>query len=264
MITEQNEEQIGCMRRAGHLLWEILQKLKEAAQPGVTTKELDQLAESLIRQRNAIPSFVGYEGFPASLCTSPDDMVVHGIPSDGTILREGMILSLDCGLILDGWQADSALTVGIGNISDEARKLIAVTERCFFEGARHAVAGNTLGDIGQAIQSCAEANGYGVVRDLTGHGIGREMHEDPAVYNFGRTGKGQRLCAGMTIAIEPMISSGTWRVEEDDDGWGIRTLDGSLCSHYEHTLAVYPDRLPELMTLPGFNWADYDSEEETV
>ena len=179
---------------------------------------------------------------------SVDDQVVHGIPSENQVLREGSIISIDCGLVLDGWQADSAFTMGIGEISAEAEALIEVTEECFWKGVRQAVAGNRLGDVGHAIQSWAESHGYGVIRDLTGHGIGREMHEDPAVYNFGEPGHGLRLRKGMTLAVEPMIAAGDWHVNEDDDEWCFRTRDGSLCSHYEHTIAIREDGLPEILT----------------
>lgn len=244
MITIKNEHQIAKMRVAGALLYDVLQEVRLAIKPGVTTGDLDRLAEKLIRKGHAIPSFLGYEGFPASICASADDKVVHGIPSDKEELKEGQIISIDCGLILDGWQADSAFTMGVGKISDEAQKLIDVTEQCFFAQARMACVGNRLGDIGHACQELAESHGYGVIRDLTGHGIGREMHEDPSVYNFGQPGRGLRLRKGMCIAVEPMIAAGTWRVNANDpDGWTVRTLDHSLCSHYEHTLAI-GDGLP--------------------
>lgn len=255
MISLKNPSQIDKMRQAGALLYEVLQKLREAVKPGITTAALDAYAEQLIRKNHAIPTSLHYEGFPASICASPDDMVVHGIPSDRTVLKEGQIISIDCTLSLDGWQADSALTVGVGEISPEARKLIDVTEQCFFAAARQAVANNRLGDIGNACQQLAESHGYGVVRDLTGHGIGREMHEDPAVYNFGQAGRGLRLRKNMTICIEPMISAGDWHVTQDDDGWGIRTRDHSLAAHYEHTVLI-GDGLPELLTLPGFVWKE--------
>ncbi len=254
MITIKNPAQIAKMRDAGALLYEVLQAVAKRVKPGVTTAELDAYAESLIRAHHAVPSFLGYEGFPASLCTSIDDCVVHGIPSDRQVLKEGSLLSLDCGLALDGWQADSALTVPVGEISDQAYRLMKVTERCFFEGARRAVKGGRLGDIGHAVQAEAESHGYGVIRDLTGHGIGREMHEDPAVYNFGLPGHGMRLYAGMTIAIEPMIAMGDWHVDTDEDGWGVRTRDHSPCAHYEHTLAIGESGLPEILTLPGWHW----------
>ena len=256
MISLKNPDQIGKMREAGALLYEVLQKLREAVKPGMSTAALDVYAEQLIRKNHAIPSFLHYHGYPASLCTSVDDVVVHGIPSEKMILREGSILSIDCGLILDGWQADSAFTMGVGEISAQAEALIKITEECFWQGVRKAVVGNRLGDMGHAIQHHAESHGCGVVRDLTGHGIGRDMHEDPSVFNFGEPGRGLRLRKGMTLAIEPMITAGDWRVKEDGDGWTIRTRDGSLCSHYEHTIAIREDGLPEILTLPGFTWKE--------
>ena len=182
--------------------------------------------------------------------------MVHGIPSEKQILREGQILSIDCGLVLDGWQADSAFTMGIGEISPEAQRLIDVTEQCFFAGARQAIAGKRLGDVGHAVQQVAESNGYGVIRDLTGHGIGREMHEDPPVFNYGTPDRGLRLRKGMTIAIEPMISAGDWHITCDADQWCYRTRDRSLTSHYEHTIAINEDGLPEILTYPDFRWED--------
>lgn len=256
MISIKNQDHIAKMREAGALLYEVLQKLREAVKPGMTTAALDVYAEQLIRKNHATPSFLHYNGYPATLCTSVDDQVVHGIPSENQVLREGSIISIDCGLVLDGWQADSAFTMGIGEISAEAEALIEVTEECFWKGVRQAVAGNRLGDVGHAIQSWAESHGYGVIRDLTGHGIGREMHEDPAVYNFGEPGHGLRLRKGMTLAVEPMIAAGDWHVTEDDDEWCFRTRDGSLCSHYEHTIAIREDGLPEILTLPGFQWKE--------
>ena len=255
MISLKNPDQIGKMRVAGALLYEVLQQVRAAVKPGVTTAQLNNLAEKLIRRSHAIPSFLNYEGYPASICASVDDAVVHGIPSTKQVLREGQIISIDCGLILDGWQADSAFTVGVGEISAEAQKLIDVTEECFWRAARQAVAGNRLGDVGHACQELAESHGYGVIRDLTGHGIGREMHEDPPVYNFGTPGKGLKLRKGMTIAIEPMISAGDWRVTCDADQWCYRTRDRSLCSHYEHTIAI-GDGLPKILTSPDFVWKE--------
>ena len=255
MISLKNPDQIAKMRTAGALLYEVLQQVRAAVKPGVTTAQLNNLAEKLIRRSHAIPSFLNYEGYPASICASVDDAVVHGIPSTKQVLREGQIISIDCGLILDGWQADSAFTVGVGEISSEAQKVIDVTEECFWRAARQAVAGNRLGDVGHACQELAESHGYGVIRDLTGHGIGREMHEDPPVYNFGTPGKGLKLRKGMTIAIEPMISAGDWRVTCDADQWCYRTRDRSLCSHYEHTIAI-GDGLPEILTYPDFVWKE--------
>ncbi len=259
MISLKNPDQIGKMREAGALLYEVMQKLRSAVKPGVSTAALDVYAEQLIRKNHAIPSSLHYEGFPASICASVDDQVVHGIPSEKQILREGQIISIDCTLLLDGWQADSAFTVGVGEISAEAQSLIEITEQCFWKGVRQAVAGNRLGDIGHAVQSWAEGHGCGVIRDLTGHGIGREMHEDPPVYNVGEPGRGLRLRKGMTICVEPMICAGDWRVKVDDDEWGIRTRDGSLCAHYEHTIAINESGLPEILTYPGFAWDKEDA-----
>lgn len=252
MIYLKNAQQLDCMRKSGALLYEVLCRLREAIKPGMSTAELDVYAEQLIRKHKAIPSFLDYQGYPASICASINDEVVHGIPADDVIIQNGDIISVDCGLILDGWQADSAFTVGVGEITPEARKLIDVTEESFYKGIRKAIAGNHLGDIGHAIQAHAESFGYGVVRDLTGHGIGRDMHEDPSVPNFGRPGHGTRLRAGMTLAIEPMIAMGDYHVAQLDDGWTIVTEDGSLCSHYEHTIAINEKGLPELLTYPGY------------
>ena len=256
MISLKNPDQIAQMRKAGALLYEVLQQLRAAVKPGVTTADLNTMAEQLIRRNHAIPSFLHYQGYPASICASVDDAVVHGIPSARQVLREGQIISIDCGLVLDGWQADSAFTVGVGEISAEAQSLIEITEQCFWKAARQCVAGNRLGDVGYACQSWAESHGCGVIRDLTGHGIGREMHEEPSIFNFGTPGKGLRLRKGMTIAVEPMISAGDWRVTCDADQWCYRTRDHSLCSHYEHTLAINEDGLPEVLTYPDFVWGE--------
>ena len=249
MITIKNESQIEKMRKAGALMHEVLEKLRGEIEPGVTTLHLDQMAERLIREAGAIPSSKGYEGFPYSICASVDDQVVHGF-SNKEKLRKGQLLSVDCTLLLDGWQSDSAFSVVVGGGNPEAQKLVDVTERCFWLGAQQAVAGNHLGDIGHAVQTYAESFGYGVVRDLCGHGIGTEMHEDPNVPNFGKPHRGVKLQAGMTITIEPMIAAGTWRVYCEDDGWTVRTQDGSLASHYEHTLLI-TDGEPEILSWPG-------------
>ncbi len=252
MIYLKNADQLNCMRKSGALLYDVLCRLREAIKPGMSTTELDVYAEQLIRKHKAIPSFLDYQGYPATICASVNDEVVHGIPSDTMILKEGDVLSVDCGLILDGWQADSAFTVGVGKISAENQQLIDVTEQCFFKGARQCINGAHLGDIGHAIQQHAESFGYGVIRDLTGHGIGRNMHEEPSIPNFGRAGHGVRLRAGMTLAIEPMIARGDYRVSQLDDGWTVVTDDGSICSHYEHTIAINEHGLPELLTFPGY------------
>ncbi len=254
MISLKNPIQIGKMRDAGKILYEVEQTLREAIRPGVSTAELDVMAEKLIRRNHAIPSSLHYEGYPCSICASINDEVVHGIPSERRILKEGDIVSIDCTLLLDGWQSDSAFTAGVGTISPEAEKLIRVTEECFFLGVRQCVVGNRLGDVGHAIQQHAQQNGFSPIREFTGHGIGREMHEDPAVYNFGEPGRGIRLRRGMTLAVEPMICQRDWHLTIDDDGWCARTVDHGLCAHYEHTVAVNEDGLPEILTLPGHTW----------
>jgi len=254
MITIKNESQIEKMRKAGALLHEVLEALRKEIEPGVTTLHLDQMAEKLIRQAGAIPSFKGYNGFPFSICASVDDQVVHGF-SDKKKLRKGQLLSVDCGVILDGWQSDSAFSVLVGGGSAEAQKLVDVTEECFWIGANMAREGNRLGDLSHAIQVHAEKHGYGVIRDLCGHGIGEEMHEDPSVPNYGTPGRGVKLRAGMTIAIEPMISMGTWKVYVEDDDWTVVTRDHSLCSHYEHTVLI-TDGEPEILSYPGIKVAE--------
>jgi len=258
MIYLKSPAQIAVMRQAGALLYEVLQELRQAVKPGMTTKELDEIAEKAIRDRSAVPSFLDYHGYPASLCTSVNEQVVHGIPSDTVVLKEGDIVSVDCGLIFNGWQSDSAFTVGVGQISEEKQKLIDVTEQCFFLGARQAVIGNRLHDISHAIQTLAESHGYGVVRELVGHGIGREMHEEPSVPNYGRAGQGVRLREGMTLAVEPMIAMRSPAVRELDDGWTVVTIDRSPCSHYEHTLVINERGLPELLSYPGYVFAEVD------
>lgn len=249
MITIKSAEEIGKMRKAGALLHDVLDQLKSMIEPGVTTAQLDREAERLIRGAGAIPSFKGYEGFPASICASVNDEVVHGFPSDKP-LKEGSIVSIDCGVILDGWQSDSAFTAPVGEIDGEGARLIRVTEECFWLAAAQAREGNRLGDISHAVQQHAEKNGYGVIRDLCGHGIGREMHEDPNVPNFGPAGRGVRLKPGMVIAIEPMIARGRWPIYVDDNGWTVITRDHSWCSHYEHTVAVTAGE-PEILSFPG-------------
>ncbi len=252
MITIKNSAQIEKMREAGAMLHEVLTQLKGKIEPGITTKELDRFAEKLIRSYGAVPSFLNYEGYPASICTSVDSQVVHGIPSQHTVLREGQIVSIDAGLILGGWQSDSAFTAGVGKISDEAQRLIDVTEESFFAALDFAREGNRISDIGHAVQQYVEARGFSAVRDLCGHGIGRQMHEDPSVPNYGNPGHGVRLRRGMTICIEPMIAAGNYRVRTLRDGWTVVTTDGSLCSHYEHTLLI-TDGEPELLSLPGYH-----------
>ena len=248
MITIKSAEEIGKMRRAGALLHQVLEELRKLIEPGVTTAFLDQTAEKLIRDAGAIPSSKGYEGFPASICASVNDEVVHGFPTNKP-LKEGDLLSIDCTLKLDGWQSDSAFSVAVGKADAETERLIRVTEECFWIGLDKARAGNRVGDIGSAVQQHAEKNGYGVIRDLCGHGIGQEMHEDPSVPNFGTAGRGVRLRPGMVFTIEPMIARGRWPIYVDDNGWTIITRDHSRCSHYEHTLVV-TEGDPEILSWP--------------
>ena len=252
MITIKNSAQIQKMREAGAMLHDVLTQLRGKIEPGITTHELDHFAEKLIRSYGAIPSFLNYEGYPASICSSVDNQVVHGIPSKSTVLREGQIVSIDAGLILDGWQSDSAFTAPVGSISEEAQRLIDVTEESFFAALDVAKEGYRVSDIGHVEQQYVESRGFSTVRALCGHGIGREMQEDPSVPNYGIPGHGVRLRRGMTICIEPMIAAGDYHVKTLKDGWTVVTSDGSLCSHYEHTILI-TDGEPELLSYPGYH-----------
>ncbi|MCY6371537.1 type I methionyl aminopeptidase [Clostridium ganghwense] len=247
MINIKNAREIEYMRQAGKVVGETLAKLQESVKPGITTGELDRIAEESIRSRNAIPSFKGYCGFPASICASINNEVVHGIPGK-RVLQEGDIISIDCGAILNGYHGDAARTFAVGQISKEAENLIKVTEQSFFTGIEKAVVGNKLSDISSAIQQYAEGQGYSVVRDYVGHGIGTEMHEDPEVPNFGRPGRGPKLVEGMVLAIEPMINIGEFYVKVQPNGWTVVTKDGTLSAHYENTVAISKNG-PEILTL---------------
>ena len=247
MIWLKGKEEIAKMRKAGRLTGETLNALEKIVKPGITTREVSDYAESFIRKHNGIPSFKNYGGFPAAACVSVNDTVVHGIPDD-TKLGEGDIVSIDVGAIVEGFHGDAARTFAVGEISQEALKLVEVTKQCFFEGIKYAKPGFRIGDIGAAVQSHAESFGYGVVRSLVGHGVGSQLHEEPDVPNFGKPGKGVRICAGMTLAIEPMINAGGHGVYVLDDGWTVKTRDGSLSAHYENTVAVTDDGL-EILTL---------------
>ena len=239
MITIKTDAQVALMRKANQIVRDTLSLLRDHTKPGVSTYELNRLAHEYIVSQGAIPSFLNYHGFPASICVSVDSEVVHGIPSKKKILEEGQIVSYDCGAIYNGWHGDAARTVAVGLISAECQQLIDVTEQCFFKAVESIVAGVTrLGDIGHTIQAHAESYGYGVVRELVGHGIGREMHEEPDVPNFGTAGRGIRISEGMTLAIEPMINMGTERVDFLDDGWTVKTRDRKPSAHYENTIAV--------------------------
>ena len=238
-IQVKSAEQIERMYAAGQVVARTLMVLKEAVRPGITTAELDAIAEREIRAAGAVPSFLGYFGFPASICTSVNEQVVHGIPSKDQVLRAGDIISIDCGAILDGWHGDSALSVGVGAIDAADQALLDACEASMWAGIEQAVAGQRLGDVSHAIEeSVLGAGGYGLIREYTGHGIGTEMHMDPVVRNYGPPGQGPRLLAGMALAIEPMITRGGRQVTELDDGWTVITNDGSRAAHFEHTVAI--------------------------
>ena len=247
MITRKSPEQIEAMRRAGRLVGHTLSRLVETVRPGVTLTELDTLAERVIRDGGGIPSFLGYHGFPATLCLSPNSWVVHGIPN-GYVLQEGDILSIDCGAIVEGWHGDAAVTVPVGQVDEAAHRLIETTERAMWAGIAQVRAGNRLSDIGHAVERVAAAPGYGVVREYVGHGIGTAMHEEPQVPNYGRPGRGLRLQVGLALAIEPMVNEGSPDTQVLDDGWTVTTRDGSRSAHFEHTVAITPTG-PEVLTL---------------
>ena len=247
-VTIKSAREIALMREAGKILGKTHNELAKALHAGMTTYEIDRICEEIIRSYGCIPSFLNYEGFPASVCVSINDEVVHGIPSKKRIIRNGDIVSLDTGVIYKGYQSDAARTYGVGEVSPEAAKLIEVTRQSFFEGIKYARAGNHLNDIGKAIQAYCEQFGYGVVRDLVGHGIGTEMHEAPEIPNFDTGRRGMRLRAGMTVAIEPMVNLGRPDVSWSDDGWTVVTEDGSLSAHYENTILI-TDGDPEVLSL---------------
>ena len=241
MMVLKSPAEVETMHRANAVVHEVLRAVRRTAVPGVSTLELDELAEGIIRERGGTPAFKGYRGFPASLCTSVNDEIVHGIPSAGVQLKAGDILSVDCGVVMDGYVGDAAITFGIGEIGERAERLMEVTRRCLEDAVEQVRPGNRLGDIGAAVQRRAEAAGFGVVRDFVGHGIGSSMHEDPQVPNYGVPGSGPVLKPGLVLAIEPMITEGSWRVRVDDDGWTARTEDGKLSAHFEYSVAVTDD-----------------------
>lgn len=247
-VTIKSAREIELMREAGRLLAEVHDELAAFVKPGISTKDIDKLGEKLIRDRGCIPNFLNYNGYPASICVSVNDEVVHGIPNKHRILQDGDIVSLDAGLIYKGYHSDAARTHAVGNISKEAQQLIDVTRQSFFEGIKYAKAGNRLHDISNAIAAYAESFGYGVVRDLVGHGIGTALHEDPQIPNFKQLRRGMKLVPGMTLAIEPMINAGTWEVCWLDDDWTVVSEDGSLSAHYENTVLI-TDGEPEILTL---------------
>ena len=247
MIIIKNDKEIDLMRKAGKIVAETLLVVEKNIKPGITTAELDRIAEEFITKHGAKPSFKGLYGFPASLCISVNEQVVHGIPGR-YVLKEGDIVSVDCGAIIDGYHGDAARTFAVGNISEEAQKLIEVTKESFFKGLEAAKVGNNQTDISNEIQKYIEASGFSVVRDFVGHGIGKDLHEDPEVPNFGRPGRGPKLVTGMALAIEPMVNVGSHRVKTLGDDWTVITSDKSLSAHYENTVIILPDG-PEILTL---------------
>jgi len=247
-VSIKSEREIALMREAGKILCEVHDQLADFVKPGLTTLEIDKKGEELIRKQKCIPSFLNYEGYPASICVSVNEEVVHGIPNKTRILKEGDIVSLDAGVIYKGYQSDAARTHAVGKISEEDQKLIDVTRQSFFEGMKFAVGGNHLFDISQAIQKYAEGNGFSVVRDLVGHGIGTEMHEEPQIPNFKPIGRGMKLRPGMTLAIEPMINAGTYKVWALEDGWTVVTQDSQKSAHYENTILITEGE-PEILSL---------------
>ncbi|HEX3558450.1 MAG TPA: type I methionyl aminopeptidase [Pyrinomonadaceae bacterium] len=247
MIIGKSKKEIEKMRAAGRLVAQVREELRRRVRPGVTTLELDAAAEKMIRDAGALPTFKGYHGFPFSICASVNEQVVHGFPS-AYVLKEGDIFSLDCGVTLAGYVGDTATTVPVGRVGEDRLKLIRVAEECLERAIRQCWPGKYLGDIGWAVQSHAEAHGYGIVRDYVGHGIGRKMHEDPQIPNYGKPGTGVRIRAGYVFAIEPMINIGTHRTKTLADGWTVVTLDGQPSAHVEHTVAITEEG-PEVLTL---------------
>lgn len=247
-VSIKTVKEIELMEEAGRLLERVHDELAQAIKPGISTLDIDRIGEKLIRSMGCIPNFLNYNGFPASICVSVNDEVVHGIPRKNRILQEGDIVSLDAGLIYKGYHSDAARTHAVGKISKEAQQLIDVTRQSFFEGIKYAKPGHHLFEISSAIGAYAESYGYGVVRDLVGHGIGTKLHEDPQIPNFAQKRRGLKLQAGMTLAIEPMINGGRADVEWLDDDWTVVTADGSLSAHYENTVLI-TDGEPKLLTL---------------
>jgi methionyl aminopeptidase len=250
MIYKKSADEIAAMRRAGKIVADALARLEEAVRPGVTTAALDRIAEEYMTGAGAVPSFKGYRGFPGSICSSPNEMIVHGIPSEDVVLHEGDIISLDVGAIFEGYHGDSAWTFPVGGVDAAAAELLKVTEASLDAAIAQSVAGRRLGDVGFATQEVAEAAGFSVVREYAGHGIGRSLHEEPWVPNYGPPGRRELLSPGMTIAIEPMVNAGGPATKVLDDGWGVVTADGSLSAHFEHTVAITEEG-PEILTHRG-------------
>ena len=248
MITIKTDAEIALMRESGKLTKNVLELIGREIKAGMTTKDLDRIAYDYIKSCGAYPSFLGYSGYPASICASIDETVVHGIPSDDIIIKEGQLVSIDVGVVYNGWQGDAARTFMIGEVSAEKKKLVKVTEECFFKAIENLKDGTPLGNIGYNVQMHAEDNGFSVVRALVGHGIGKDMHEDPSVPNYGKKGTSIRLKKGMTIAIEPMINAGVYQVDFLSDGWSVVTRDRKPSAHYENTVAI-TDNGVEILTL---------------
>ena len=248
MILIKTADEIELMRKSNQLVSTTLAELAKHIRPGVSTERLDQIAEAFIRDHGAVPGFLGYQGYPKTLCTSINSEVVHGIPSKKIILKEGDLLSVDCGVIMDGFYGDTAFSFEVGEVSEEVRSLLSTTRECLLRGVEQAVEGKRIGDIGFAVQELAESNGYSVVREMVGHGLGRNMHEAPEVPNYGRKGTGSKLKKGMVICIEPMINMGRRQIEQDPDGWTIRAADKLPSAHFELALAIDKGKADVLST----------------
>ncbi len=249
MIKLKNEHDIDEMRYPNAVVGEVLAYIRDYVVDGVTTYDLDRLIEEYLKKRNVFPAFKGYEGFPATSCISLNEMVVHGIPSKKIVVKNGDLVSIDVGTMHNGWYGDGARTFIVGDADPKRKKLVEVTKASFFEGIKQLRVGNKLGDVSHAIQSFVELHGFSVIRDYVGHGIGRNLHEDPQVPNFGKPSTGVPLMNGLTIAIEPMVSMDDWKVEVLKDGWGVVTLDRSPSAHYENTVVLYKDKV-EILTMP--------------
>ena len=249
MITRKTPEQIALMRKAGTVVAEMHECCTRAAKPGATTLDVDAAGREVLERRNARSNFLNYHGFPAVVCTSPNEVIVHGIPSEQVILEEGDILSIDCGAIIEGWHADAAITVPIGEIDDESKRLLEVTRASLEDAIEEIVPGNRLGDVGAAVENRAVAAGFAIVREYVGHGIGTAMHEEPQVPNYGPAGRGMKLKEGHVLAIEPMVNVGSRETLLLDDGWTVVTKDGRRSAHFEHTIAC-TEHGPEVLTLP--------------
>ncbi len=248
MILLKTADEIELMRESNQLVSKTLAELAKHIKPGVSTEKLDQVAETFIRDHDAVPGFLGYQGYPKTLCTSLNSEVVHGIPANKVILKEGDLLSVDCGVIKDGFYGDTAFSFEVGEVSDEVRSLLTTTRECLLRGVELAIDGNRIGDIGYAVQSHAEANGYSVVREMVGHGLGRSMHEAPEVPNYGRRGAGSKLKRGMVICIEPMINMGRRQIKQEPDGWTIRAADNLPSAHFELAVAIDKEKADVLST----------------